>query len=326
MSIDGKRRLAAAGFVTLLMLSVFWPSPVVGINRICCNAPLGVDELSFLGREAPAWDVVFWCISGLFALALLHDAQDFSPIPAEFRATRLRVSVAIGIGVIASAAIVAVIWIYADAPVSAWSERVNSDRVEGWIRIANRFGGGMNPVMVILFFALAGVAYAKREWVGLRDSHDVRGRRGRGDRAAREVRGRPYAAGIVARTIPSSAGVGKLISERPHGRRIRAGGSPDPQCRIENVARDCGTAGILGRTLPRTGVPSLDFGCDRVGGDRTAVGGPIAPLPPGEGAAKRRVRGTANTAPLIRRFAPPSPVGRRTGPVAATLPSPRSSR
>jgi len=166
MSIDGKRRLASAGFIALLMLSVFWPSPVVGINRICCNAPLGVDELSFLGREAPAWDVVFWCISGLFALALLHGAQDFSPIPAEFRATRLRLSVAIGIGVIASAAIVAAIWIYADSPVTAWAERVNSDRVEDWIRLANRFGGGMNPVMVILFFALAGVAFAKREWVG----------------------------------------------------------------------------------------------------------------------------------------------------------------
>lgn len=166
MSIDGKRRLASAGFVALLILSVFWPSPVVGINRLCCNASLGVDELSFLGREAPAWDVVFWCISGLFALVLLQSAQDFSPIRDEFRATRLRLSIAIGIGFIASAAIVALMWIYADAPASAWSEQVNSDRVEDWIRLANRFGGGMNPVMVILFFALAGVAFAKREWVG----------------------------------------------------------------------------------------------------------------------------------------------------------------
>src|SRR6266851_7091066 len=165
MSIDGKRRLASAGFVTLLILSVFWPSPVVSVNRLCCNAPLSVDELSFLGREAPAWDIVFWCVSGLFALVLLHGARDFSPVPAEFRATRLRLSLAIGIGIIASAAIVALMWIYADAPANAWAERVNSDRVEDWIRLANRFGGGMNPVMVILFFALAGVAYAKREWV-----------------------------------------------------------------------------------------------------------------------------------------------------------------
>ncbi len=166
MSIDGKRRLASAGFITLLILSVFWPSPVVSVNRLCCNATLSVDELSFLGREAPAWDIVFWCVSGLFALMLLHSALDFSQISAEIRATRLRLSLAIGIGVIASAAIVAAMWIYADAPATAWAERVNSDRVEDWIRLANRFGGGMNPVMVILFFALAGVAYAKREWVG----------------------------------------------------------------------------------------------------------------------------------------------------------------
>src|SRR6266849_417859 len=166
MSTGAKRRLASAGFVALLILSVFWPSPVVGVNRLCCNAPLGIDELSFLGREAPAWDVVFWCISGLFALVLLHSAHDFGAISDEFRATRLRVTAAIAIGIIASAAIVAVIWFYADAPTNAWAERVNSDRVEDWIRLANRFGGGMNPVMVVLFFALAGVAYAKREWVG----------------------------------------------------------------------------------------------------------------------------------------------------------------
>jgi len=55
---------------------------VIAINDVCCHAPLSVDDLSFLGREAPSWDVVFWCISGLFALALLHLSRDFSPIRA----------------------------------------------------------------------------------------------------------------------------------------------------------------------------------------------------------------------------------------------------
>src|SRR5438067_10083281 len=128
MSIDGKRGLASAGFIALLFLSVLWPSPVVDINRLCCHAPLAIDELSSLGREAPAWDVVFWCISGLFALALLHSAQDFSPVRDELRATRLRVSLAIVIGVVVSAALVAVIWIFADSPANAWAERANSDR------------------------------------------------------------------------------------------------------------------------------------------------------------------------------------------------------
>jgi hypothetical protein len=166
MSIDGKRRLASAAFVALLILSVFWPSPLVGINRLCCNAQLGIDELSFLGREAPSWDVVFWCVVGLFTLALLQQARDFAAIPAEFRSTGIRVTLAIGVGVVVSVAVVAAVWIYADSPVTAWSERVNSDEVQAWIRVANRFGGGMNPVMIIVFFALAGVAYARREWIG----------------------------------------------------------------------------------------------------------------------------------------------------------------
>src|ERR1700680_1985163 len=120
MSIDGKRRLASAGFIALLMLSVFWPSPVVGINRICCNAPLGVDELSFLGREAPSWDVVFWCITGLFALMLLQDASGFRTLSEEFRSTSLRLTARLGVAVVVAAAIVAGVWLYADAPATAW--------------------------------------------------------------------------------------------------------------------------------------------------------------------------------------------------------------
>jgi len=165
MSIDAKRRLASAGFIALLILSVFWPSPIVAVNRLCCNAPLGIDELSFLGRESPAWDVVFWCISGLFALFLLQDARDYTAVGAEIRATRLRIRALTGIAILFAVAVVAQVWMFVDSPVTMWTERVNSDSVEDWIRLANRFGGGMNPVMVILFFALAGVAYAKRDWI-----------------------------------------------------------------------------------------------------------------------------------------------------------------
>jgi membrane-associated phospholipid phosphatase len=166
MSIDAKRRLASAAFVTLLILSIFWPSPVVTINELCCNARLGIDELSFLGREAPAWDVVFWCITGTFALALLQDAHGFRSVATEFRATPLRFGAVIVIAFIASAILVALIWIYADAPLTAWSERVASGDVQDWIRFANRFGGGMNPVMIIGFFLLAGLAYARPRWIG----------------------------------------------------------------------------------------------------------------------------------------------------------------
>src|SRR5260370_40552266 len=119
MSIEGKCWLASAGFIALLFLSVLWPSPVVDINRLCCNAPLGVDELSFLGREAPAWAVVFWRISGLFALALMHSARGFSAVRGEFRATRFRVSAATGLGVVVSAAILSLICSYGDSPATA---------------------------------------------------------------------------------------------------------------------------------------------------------------------------------------------------------------
>jgi len=166
MSIDAKRQMASAAFVSLLVLSVFWPSPVISINQLCCNAALPIDELSFLGREAPAWDVVFWCLTGLFAMALLQDAHDYRQIASEFRATRLRVSAAIIVEFAAAVFLVAIAWFFADASATAWAERIASDGVQDWIRIANRFGGGMNPLMVIGFFLLAGLAYGKQRWVG----------------------------------------------------------------------------------------------------------------------------------------------------------------
>ena len=166
MSIDAKRRLASAAFVALLILSVFWPSPVIAVNDVCCHAALAVDDLSFLGREAPSWDVVFWCIAGVFTLALLQDIRDVRAVASEWRATRAHASTPIAIAIVAAAIGVAAIWLYADASATALSERVVSGGVEDWIRIANRFGGGMNPVMVIGFFFLAGLAYATPRWVG----------------------------------------------------------------------------------------------------------------------------------------------------------------
>jgi len=163
MSIDGKRRLAAAAFLALLLLSVFWPEPVVDVNRLCCNAALGVDDLSFLGREAPRWDVVFWCLAGLFALALMHPTGE----PRDYSLPRLRGSlspVPIVIAFVAAVIVVAIVWRVADAPVTAWAERIQSDTVQDWIRLTNRLGGGMNPAMVIVFFYLAGVAYHCPRW------------------------------------------------------------------------------------------------------------------------------------------------------------------
>lgn len=169
MSIENRRRLAAAAFVALLALSVFWPAPVVSINRLCCNAPLPVDDLSFLGREAPSWDVVFWCVAGLVALLIVttgdFERRDVREVLTIARDSRLRVRRADGIALLLAAIAVALVWRFADAPVTAWAERVQSPGVEDAIRIANRFGGGMNPAMVVLFFLIAGVAYRERRWL-----------------------------------------------------------------------------------------------------------------------------------------------------------------
>lgn len=164
-----KRRYAAAAFVTLLVLSVFWPSPIVSANRLWWGQPLGVDELSFLGREAPAWDVVFWFFAGLLLLVILQSAEsaDVREPLHQLKAIRFErrlvphVLLGLAIGAIATT----LTWLLLDVPMLAWAEGVQSDFTEDVVRIMNRLGGGMNPVLIIAFFVVAGVAYAERRWV-----------------------------------------------------------------------------------------------------------------------------------------------------------------
>ncbi|MGZ8709013.1 MAG: phosphatase PAP2 family protein, partial [Thermoanaerobaculia bacterium] len=169
LSPDQKRRYASAAFVTLLILSVFWPSPVVSMNQLWLNEDIDVDELSFLGREAPSWDVVFWFFAGLLLLMILQSAEshDYLEPLAQIRALRFdralwpRALVRLAIGVVGTV----VAWLVVDEPILAWAEGVQSDFTEDVIRIVNRFGGGMNPVLVVAFFLVAGVAYRERRWV-----------------------------------------------------------------------------------------------------------------------------------------------------------------
>ncbi|HEX8170930.1 MAG TPA: phosphatase PAP2 family protein [Thermoanaerobaculia bacterium] len=168
MSIHAKRRYAAAAFVALLTLSVFWPSPVVSVNRLWLHQRLSVDELSFLGREAPSWDVVFWCLAGLLLIAIVQSAEPENvrePLE-QLRALRVRVTPRIAVALVASAIVTALVWLWCDAAVLRWAERVQSDFTEDVIRILNRLGGGMNPLLIVAFFLVAGVAYRERRWVG----------------------------------------------------------------------------------------------------------------------------------------------------------------
>ncbi|HEX6084822.1 MAG TPA: phosphatase PAP2 family protein [Thermoanaerobaculia bacterium] len=162
MSTDAKRRYAAAAFVTLLLLSVFWPSPVVSSNRLWFNEQLAVDELSFLGREAPSWDVVFWFFAGLLLLIILQSAESYDFRVVRFQRPSLRRAlIPLGIGAVVTAGV----WLLADRPVLAWAEGVQSEWTESAIRIVNRFGGGVNPGLIVLFFLFAGVCYRERRWV-----------------------------------------------------------------------------------------------------------------------------------------------------------------
>jgi hypothetical protein len=169
MSIDGKRHTAAVAFVALLVLALFWPAPVLTVNDVCCHAHLPIDDLSFLGREAPSWDVVYWCVAGLFLLALLQTAEsrDFGEGWRIVRRARVVVGSRLSVvgWFIASVAGVVLTWRFADAAVTAFAERIESDRLENTIRIFNRLGGGMNPAMIVLFFLVAGIAYRHRRWI-----------------------------------------------------------------------------------------------------------------------------------------------------------------
>ena len=167
MSIDAKRHTASIAFVALLLLALFWPAPVIDVNQVCCHASLPIDDLSFLGREAPSWDIAFWCIAGLFVIAIVQSAEsrDFGEAWRVARSARVVVPRGAMALLVIGAAIVAVAWRTADSPVTAWSERVQSVWTEDLIRITNRLGGGMNPVMVVAFFLLAGVAYRHRRWI-----------------------------------------------------------------------------------------------------------------------------------------------------------------
>lgn len=169
MSIDARRRYAAAAFVVLLTLSVFWPSPIVSSNRLWLQRDLSVDELSFLGREAASWDVVFWCLAGLFTLLIVHGGQpvraDAVSLLRSVRSLRPRAPRALLVATVASIVLVAIVWIAADLPMLAFAEWIQGDWTESFVRILNRLGGGMNPPMIILFFLIAGLAYRAPRWV-----------------------------------------------------------------------------------------------------------------------------------------------------------------
>lgn len=164
MSTATKARYAAVAFIALLLLSVFWPSPVVSANQLLFHRHLDIDDLSFLGREAPSWDIAFWCIAGLFAIAIAQSAGAILDVRSELRGMRLIVPRGFWIAIVVAIASVALTWFFADSAILAFAERIVSQDVEDVVRYFNRLGGGINPPMIVLFFIASGVAYRRARW------------------------------------------------------------------------------------------------------------------------------------------------------------------
>lgn len=169
--------VASALLVGLLAVSVTWPAPVLLLNRLFFDAPLDVSEVSFLGREAPRWDVVYWWIVGMVGLVFLRGRlgrlrESWPLFVADLRASYLRLAVRghrpraralAGLLLAGSAAVVAsyfLLDVRAIAAATGW----RSDLLHDWIRLTNRLGGGGNPPMIVLFFVVAGLALGRRDW------------------------------------------------------------------------------------------------------------------------------------------------------------------
>lgn len=173
-------RAAAVGFLLLLTLAVLWPAPVIWINDATVAVPIAVDEDSFLGREAPSWDVVFWWIAGTYLLAIVHGRiESFGGSWRMLRTDLRRLASEIhdhwreyhwaGFAIAVAAAVMAVagVWIFLDAWLLGVFEGVQSEATRTFARLMNRLGGGLNPVLVVLWFLVAGIIYSRPRWVEL---------------------------------------------------------------------------------------------------------------------------------------------------------------
>lgn len=184
-----RTRLAfSAGFVLLLLLAVAWPAPVIWMNDRSVGAELAVDERSFLGREAPSWDILFWSIAGLYTIALLHGrvsqaaegfrlfTRDLKQTPGALRAGASRLPPGRSLALcVAAVAVVMFVWIALDGPLLDVAENLRTDLSRASIRLLNRLGGGMNPVMIIGFFLIGGIVFLVRRWWLLAISMTVAG-------------------------------------------------------------------------------------------------------------------------------------------------------
>ncbi len=176
-SVRRKRAVASVAFIGLLLLSVSWPMPVVLLNEATFDTALPLHDKSFLGREAPSWDVVFWCLAGLYALAVIHfraddarrSSRDFvndirTAGPRMAAALRDLRPVRVFSVLLAGAVLTGLIWLFVDAWLYLEGDGLRVEWPRQVVRHLNRLGGGMNPGMIVAFFALVGIAFSQPRW------------------------------------------------------------------------------------------------------------------------------------------------------------------
>lgn len=183
---NGDRAIAVEGrvvrghvvaFVALLLLALIWPAPVIWINDATLRLPLRIGERSFLGREAPEWDVAYWSIAVLYALALAHGrlgalarggrraVRDLRGFPA-VAAARFRRIMPLRAVLLTAASLVVVasVWLLLDSRLVALAEGARTSDSRAIASLFNRLGGGANPPLIVLFFAVAGMVFGLRRW------------------------------------------------------------------------------------------------------------------------------------------------------------------
>ena len=167
-------------FLVLVVLAVMWPAPVIWLNEAGPGVALSIGEESFLGREAPEWDVVFWWIAGLFAIVLGRSdpatyrrglgrlRQTVVELPGNVSAfvestgpVRLTLAVA---GLFMIPVLVAV---SADPLVLRGLIAVDQSSILDLTSSINRFGGGVVPALTAVFILLVGIATNRESWIRL---------------------------------------------------------------------------------------------------------------------------------------------------------------
>ncbi|HUO83862.1 MAG TPA: phosphatase PAP2 family protein [Thermoanaerobaculia bacterium] len=169
--------LVGFGFVVLLALALAWPAPVVLLNRWTFDLPLSIDQRSFLGREAPSWDVAYWMLAGMFALWLFDGriersrflvrrlVREISSVPVRVAARWKDLSgPKVASFVLVLGVAVMVTWLFLDSRIVALATGIRQPTLEPLTSWMNRLGGGSNPAMIVLFFGLAGIACLRLRW------------------------------------------------------------------------------------------------------------------------------------------------------------------